>query len=115
MSYPEHEKLHETMELSEFSNRLGAYLDDERTRFVLAEWGPAACRRCGGSGQVYNMRANEHSECGRCEGSGWDPELKDLSMARGGLNQNLAEIFDVDYNKLMDEKDQMLTEIRANA
>jgi len=113
VSYPEHEKLHEELELQEFSNRLGAYFDDESSRLKLAEWGPAPCNNCDGTGQVYDFRTDQTDDCTICDGTGNDPELRDLHFARGGLNKLLAEMLGVDYDKLMDEKDQMLADLRA--
>lgn len=107
-SYPEHDKLDVTMKLHEFSQLLGDALDGG-TKYVLAERQPSECARCEGAGK-WGFRGDE---CGRCDGTGLDPTGTELTLARGGMNRVLAALLGVDYDKLMNEKDQMLAEIRS--
>ena len=103
---PELDKLTETHTLAEFTQRLGAALDDTEG-FVLAAWVPDTCMNCGGGGEEYDIWKNTHSVCSRCEGSGNDPTSITLSH-RSPSNRNLAVLFGLDHDKMEDERTAVL-------
>lgn len=109
-STPELDKLREKLELNEFSQRLGGALDDGP--LVLAEWVPDSCSRCGGEGKIYKMRADEFVTCPRCKETGSDPDHKRLAH-RSPSNKNLAALFNLDYDKMEDERTAVLDHIRG--
>lgn len=89
--YPEHEKLRETMQLSEFTQRLGSALDHG----------------------VLDRHENEYQLVKEL----YNPKLEHPSGERhihvSNLNEALADLMGIDYDKLMAEKDAMLEEIRS--
>lgn len=120
---PELDKLTETHTLAEFTQRLGEALDDEKG-FVLAEWVPDKCHNCGGRGTIFRVE-NAHDMatvplmeapglediCGLCVGTGMDP--KEITLAhRSPSNRNLAKLFDLDDDKMEDERVAVLQYIR---
>ncbi len=110
---PELDKLSERMELNEFTQRLGAALD-ETDGFVLAAWEPDACTNCGGDGEVYDIWKNRHTKCARCNGSGSDPTAITLSH-RSPSNRNLAALFGLDHKKMEAERDAVLRHVQQQA
>ncbi len=110
---PELDKLTETFTLTEFTQRLGEALDS-KDGFVLAEWVPYRCRKCGGHGTVYNMRANEDVPCDRCKRTGYDPD--EITLAhRSPSNRNLAILFGLDHEKMETEREAVLKHVQAEA
>ncbi len=112
---PELDKLTETMTLAEVTQRLGEALDDTEG-FVLAEWVPDKCHRCYGLGTVYSDRhferpypaiTDERVDCDRCLTTGLDPEDIVLTQ-RSPSNRNLAVLFDLDHDKMEDERTAVL-------
>lgn len=84
--YPEHEKL---KKVSELSNEIGTFLD----------W----------------MRGEDVSFCEYVEGheddfGDWMPS--GFYPLRKSIEQWLADYFEIDLNKIADEKDQMIAELR---
>ncbi len=110
---PELDKLSERVELQEFTQRLGSALDST-DGFVLAAWVPDICTNCGGDGEVYDIWENTHTECVRCDGSGSDPTAITLSH-RSPTNRNLAILFDLDHEKMENERDAVLKYVQAEA
>ena len=82
--WPEHEKLDETLKLSEFTQRLRMALDYD-DRYVLMKPRETNFECICGNGHLYRVST---------------------------LSRALADLFDVDYDKLMAEKDAMLEQIR---
>ena len=113
-STPELDKLRETMELQEFTQRLGEVLDSTEgfEGFVLAEWVPDSCRSCGGTGKIYRMRQDDYRKCHRCKGGGDDDEYRILAH-RSPSNKNLTALFGLDYDKMEAEREAVLEYIRA--
>ncbi len=115
MTYPESPelaKLKEKLELQEFTQRLGEALD--YGPLVLAEWVPDNCRRCSGTGQLYQYRKDIYVGCDRCNKTGDDPDDKRLAH-RSPSNKNLAILFDLDHNKMEAERDAVLKHVQAEA
>lgn len=108
-TYPEHEKLSARVRLSEVSQLIGEKLDGG-SKFVLAVWEAKSCNKCKGFGIILR----EETKCKRCGGTGEDPDYIELVQAPGTMSRNLAELLNIDYDKLMQEKDEMLEAIRAN-
>jgi hypothetical protein len=116
MTYPETpelDKLKETMELHEFTQRLGEALDGTED-FVLAAWVPDHCHNCNGNGTIYDTHEGTDWECRRCKGTGTDP--KEITLAhRSPSNRNLAILFGLDSTKMEDERDAVLVYVREQA
>lgn len=95
--YPEHEKLQATMTLSEFTQRVGEWLDENN--LAVCELLCKSCHRPPRTHPDSPHRPDENSEWVRVPIS-------------GGLNGLLAEMFDVDLDHMEAEKRAMLAEIR---
>jgi hypothetical protein len=137
--YPEHDKLDRTMKLSEFTQILGGEVssDNPDRKFYLCEMRPDECQWCDGLGistrcnftvsaqgdkcsiyrleHQYKSHEFEEGPCLDCDGTGVS-DSRFHYWPVPNLNDTLAELFGVDRQKLSEEKDQMLEEIRkANA
>lgn len=105
--YPEHDKLKslvstwsgEQIPLSDASQIVGEFI--EHSGYVLAEWG---CRH----GYVDYKECDESREC-------HTGSTQRLWPARGNVQKILGEYFGIDQQKLAEEKDQMLEDIRNAA
>jgi len=111
---PELDKLRETMEVQEFTQRLGEAFEGSELNLVLARRRASECHKCNGFGEVYNYKDNEDVECDRCLGSGLDPEFTDLEEV-GHLNRHLAALMGLDYDKMEAERDAVLKYVQAKA
>ncbi len=116
MTYPETpelDKLNETLELHEFTQRLGEALDGT-DGFVLAAWVPDFCRRCDGTGELYQFRKHTYVGCNRCNKTGNDPDDRRLAH-RSPSNRHLAELLRLDHDKMEDERQAVLAYVQEAA
>jgi hypothetical protein len=127
--YPEHERMKAVRGESQAIGEFIDWLRSEETPYTIAEW--EEWRACEASSNIFarvdkswhcengrKMGGAEHEaedwgECERCEGTGRvksdDPRLYPAGI---GIEALLARYFDIDLDKINDEKDAMLAEIR---
>jgi hypothetical protein len=125
--YPEHERMKAVRDKSQAIGEFIDWLRSEETPYTIAEW--EEWRACEAGDEWVPKRKQWHcvdgrmiggydldedlGECETCEGTGRiKPETPRLYPARIGIEALLARYYDIDLDKINDEKDAMLAEIR---
>lgn len=108
MEYPEHNKM---KAVTPFSHKIGEFLEWLTERHVMLAHYPTKCLHLMYDGTCHEEAMENGScpsECPECEMT----ELSELYPYSYNIQKLLAEFFEIDLNKIEEEKRQMLDEMR---